>query len=175
MGTLLYKDKAIRRGASHPEEMELQLQRMGVVCDGCRVSTENKDQLWRNEIFWKCVCTESVWRFFLCSCITFHAWCCLLSPLRSLRILRAGSLASYLILPHLSLSSCQPPVPSILHARGEGLSLGLMNFNSDRILHAFMCQPFKPEDRDMEKTTGWDFIITQDMSGWCMNPSAVTA
>ena len=53
--------------------------------------------------------------------------------------------------------------------------LGLMNFNSDRILHAFMCQPFKPEDRDMEKTTGWDFIITQDMSGWCMNPSAVTA
>lgn len=106
--------------------------------------------------------------------ITFHSWC-LLSPSRSLRILRAGSLASYLILPHLSLSSCQTPVPSILHARGEGLSLGLMNFNSDRILHVFMCQPFKPEDRDMGKTTGWDFIITQDMSGWCMNPSAVTA
>lgn len=99
----------------------------------------------------------------------------LLSPSRSLRTSRAGSLASYLILPHLPLSSCQPPVPSILHARGEGLSLGLMNFKSDRILYAFMCQPFKPEDRDMGKTTGWDFIITQDMSGWYMNPSAVTA
>ena len=45
MGTLLYKDKSIRTGASPPEEMELQLPRMGVVCDGCRVSTENKDQL----------------------------------------------------------------------------------------------------------------------------------
>lgn len=42
MGTLLYKDESIRRGASPPEEMGLQLQRMGVVCDGCRVSQKTK-------------------------------------------------------------------------------------------------------------------------------------
>lgn len=139
-------------------------------CHRKQRSAVEKPELLQMRVHWVCVAFLFVF---------LHNLPCLLPSFsflsRSLRTSRAGSLASYLILPHLPLSSCQPPVPSILHARGEGLSLGLMNFNSDRILYAFMCQPFKPEDRDMGKTTGWDFIITQDMSGWYMNPSAVTA
>ena len=50
MGTLLYKDKSIRRGASPLEEMELQLPRMGVVCDGCSVYRKQRSTIEKRDL-----------------------------------------------------------------------------------------------------------------------------